>query len=221
MKFKTDHRVISYFFAIFCLLISTTALSENVAFLKEGVKFEENAKIEPFAGTEKVVGEVDGILFTHIIDKAQGGVASEPDAHWTHVGPLTHWGVRCVIDSMTDEKTCALVRNIIQHGSLRGYRPFKVIYNRNISIVCVGEDLYPNKPVQIRVDKNLFYSTDNENGCFDPENSRKILDELGAGNKFVVRFIRWPYEGWETHEIDIYGYPVAVRLLKWMYESSE
>ncbi|EJA0515542.1 hypothetical protein MRQ47_004442 [Salmonella enterica] len=152
-------------------------------------------------------GYVDSVApyTVNLIEKATvNGVPVTVDHGYAsfHAGA---WVGDCQTDKMDDSRHCSLSRD---GGNLTVTR-----WGDGHTFLSVIGDHYPGSPSEIRVNGKL-YSGDHKEGIFTPPLSTGIYSELNSNAKVITRYTNWPYNAYQTKEIDMTGFTQAKALFE-------
>lgn len=152
-------------------------------------------------------GEVGGMRYALYSD-GSGVAEGMPQAGVEKFIEGNVWRIRCNRDLMSDRRTCsAKFRNLWIEASSRGS-----------VLVSVGDNHFPGITSSLRVGQVRF-NTLNRDGYFSVRDSSTIIGLMGKGAGTSTRFMKWPYRSWVEDEIEPYGVPHLVRLLRWLSAS--
>jgi hypothetical protein len=120
------------------------------------------------------------------------------------------WQKRCNTDTMTDQTTCTVM--FIKWVGEKKNKHLTV--GGSHEIIIVGqEDLYPNRPVYLRVDKNKPYESSSyadDMTYFFPEKAHKgLIEEMKNGHTLLIRYTEWPSAFSQEVTIPLHGFKDA------------
>lgn len=116
------------------------------------------------------------------------------------------WLTACKTDAMTDEYTCAIMKDdLVIIKSKDGYK------------VVVGTKHFPGKTALIRLDKNKPIES-NEKGQYSHQQSAQLINDMANAKTVTTRFIQWPYEKYVDSTMDMTNFNVAKKVLDLIYE---
>ncbi|EKT61317.1 hypothetical protein [Providencia sneebia] len=116
------------------------------------------------------------------------------------------WLTACKTDAMTDEYTCAIMKDdLVIIKSKDGYK------------VVVGTKHFPGKTALIRLDKNKPTES-SEKGQYSHQQSAQLINDMANAKTVTTRFIQWPYEKYVDSTMDMTNFNVAKKVLDLIYE---
>ncbi|EJD6042832.1 hypothetical protein M0J40_RS09315 [Providencia rettgeri] len=116
------------------------------------------------------------------------------------------WHAACKSDAMTDEHTCAIMKDdLVIIKSKGGYQ------------AIIGTKHFPNTTALIRIDKNKPIES-GEKGQYSHQQSADLINEMANAKTVTTRFTQWPYEKNVDSTMDITNFNTAKKVLDLIYE---
>ncbi len=128
----------------------------------------------------------------------------DPEMDIFKAHPFQTWSIHCVSDDISGTVAC-----------MAGLQDLWVsLDGRGHISVSVGSKHVPGSVTQIRVGKYIYETK--RDGVFSSADSKKIVVQLGQGEKVVTRFTKWPSATSTTSDFVPHHFDEAMVLMRWM-----
>ncbi len=162
---------------------------------------------------------VDGYSVSENLGK-NAVIANSQSKDCNNISAITEdWLVNCENDMITDKRKCRMSRFDKKYGT-ELVQALIILNSEKGNVLCIGEEHFPNKSSQIRIDNNTPFTTSDKDGCFSYKPSKNIINQLLSGQEIKIRFYQWPYDGYKDIKFLTSGFSQSLKTMNDLSKSN-